>query len=371
MQNTKYILLLGLIFGSLLLVGHQTRIYAIGATDPATTPTPAQTETEKHGTQSIESFYNSDACSALTTPGEKVDCSKSDKVATFYDDISTTDTAPGKEEKGPCGTSSNIAETLFKFFSQPFAFLMKGSIETGQTTYNANDPIPQPCGDDIPGKAKQATQNIKDTLLPPNPNPLRDTADAASFKEIRSNALKEIISTASKGRCVPAALIMAISQREAGATFGYSDEQVTRYSTNDWQNSATEKEKQEAYCYNTCANPTVGCLGSDVQGPMQFEKRTWDGLYSQIKSALVADFHVPNEYIPDRCNLRDAIVGAAVKIKQDSKTGAGQCTGWDDNTVTNNVAGAYCGGGCVDSSACGVNYCGNVLNLYKSYSATY
>lgn len=339
------------------------------AADTTTPPVPTQSEVEKYGVQEGKDLFNPENASKLIPFGNnKTDVSNEAKSAEFFKDSSTPYVPYGESDNLPCGSSGNVLTDLIsKNFSEFIAHLFGGGIKTYQTIYSNGSNIPQPCRDNTISEFKRGTKDFKDALLPANLNPLRDTSSSVSFKEIRSDSLKEIIATASQGRCVPGALLMAISQREAGGAFGYSDEQVARFTADDWQKTATITENRESYCYNTCDNPKSGCLGLNVMGPMQFEKNTWDKLYNQIRAALVADFHVSDSYIADRCNLRDSIVAAAVKIKVDSKTTAGECAGWDEDTVKNKVAASYCG--CESSSACGVNYCDNIWNLYQSYSS--
>ncbi|MDO8452652.1 MAG: hypothetical protein Q7S79_02775 [bacterium] len=192
----------------------------------------------------------------------------------------------------------------------------------------------------------------------------------SSAISIQSTKLKEIFKDAADSQCVPIGVLLAISRRELDKTFTYSDLEVDKFSTNDWQDNlrADDPDVQRSSCYNTCLF-VKGCLpGDDVRGPMQFEIKTWNGHIAQIKSALQTKYGVPDNYIPNRCNLRDAVVGAAVKMKGNSGTLADQCSGWSDQTVKN-VAEGYCGkGACSGAIACGINYCDSVVDLYHKYT---
>lgn len=189
-----------------------------------------------------------------------------------------------------------------------------------------------------------------------------------SIINIQSTKLKQIFLDASQVQCVPLGLLLAISQRELESTFGFTEEQVEKFSTNNWQNTMTDVERDLVSCKNTCS-VAVGCLpGDDVQGPMQFEIKTWNPLVNDIKTVLEQKYGIkPDEYTPDRCNLRDAIIGAAIKIKRASSPEA-DCDGWSKETVYK-VSTDYCGAGaCEGKKACGVDYCGEVWKNYQSYS---
>lgn len=185
---------------------------------------------------------------------------------------------------------------------------------------------------------------------------------------IQSTKLKEIFLKASETQCVPIGVILAISRRELDKTFGYSDQEVEHFSSNEFPKNATYNDLLRVSCTNTCELISGCAPGDDVRGPMQFEEKTWNGHIATIKSALKQEYSVPDEYIPDRCNLRDAIIGAAIKMKANSGTGGDECSLWTDTTVRQ-VAEGYCGkGACSDHPACGVGYCDAVTNLYHRYS---
>ena len=195
--------------------------------------------------------------------------------------------------------------------------------------------------------------------------PFLDFLESGGFKgnprfvtQIKSLVLQGIFVDAAKRACVPPELMLAIAQREAGGSFNYTDEQVARFTTPDWWLTASDEELRQGYCYNTCADASLGCIGSDVQGIMQFERGTFNGYIDELRAILG---HEPN-----RCNARDVVYAAALKIKANSGTGAGECSGWGDDAVRQ-VAGRYCGGNCVDSAACGRGYCEDVLQKYKNY----
>lgn len=176
--------------------------------------------------------------------------------------------------------------------------------------------------------------------------------------QIKSPVLQGIFIDAAQRACVPPELMLAIAQREAGGSFNYTDAQVAQFTTPGWWLTASDEELRQGYCYNTCADASLGCIGSDVQGIMQFERGTFNGYIDRVREVVG---HEPN-----RCNAKDVIYAAAFKIKDNSGTGAGVCSGWSDGAVRQ-VAGRYCGGDCVDSSACGRGYCEDVLQKYKNY----
>lgn len=187
--------------------------------------------------------------------------------------------------------------------------------------------------------------------------------------------LTTVIGNAATRNCVPPALLMAISRMEAGGVWGWSCEDVAKYSRDQWWTSATPGELIAGYCYDTCA-ATGLCSGLTVMGPMQFEGGTWKGIMPEYTSN-----NTPYPLM-DRCRLDLSIEAAARKIKGDSGTGANNCGPWNEATVRQ-VAKSYCGscglGGCQNpanppnecNAACGgegVDYCENVWLLYKQYA---
>lgn len=179
--------------------------------------------------------------------------------------------------------------------------------------------------------------------------------------------LADLFNESAQNQCIPTAILMAISQMEAAGVWGWSCEEVARFSTPNWWENATQEELRKGYCYDTCA-ATGLCQNTTVMGPMQFEENTWKGI-------------MPGYSLMDRCRLDLSLLAAAKKIKANSETGPGNCDGWGEEIVRWKVAYRYCGScgteGCKAnpnpqdscSSACGYDYCGNVWILYQQYAA--
>ncbi|MEK7160742.1 MAG: hypothetical protein AAB724_01815 [Patescibacteria group bacterium] len=195
-------------------------------------------------------------------------------------------------------------------------------------------------------------------------------ANKVGLMIMKSGKLHDFFTDAAKTFCVPENVLLAISQTEAGGTWGMSDDNITQYSTPEWWNGASGADLCSGYAYDTCAGSNItdcqrdslSCAtGAVVRGPMQFEDQTFAGYKSKIEEYL--------DHEPDSRNLQDAIYAAAAKIKNDSGTGDTECDSWGEDTV-NQVAERYCGdcgtsnGG---SAACGVDYCGTVVSLSKEY----
>ena len=332
---------------------------------------------DKPGVSEGRSLFSPDNAAKLIPFGDsgKFDVSNAGKVAEFFENSSKpfvptpTPQASADNSRPVLGINiSAIFQDLVNRFEEFFARLFKGGIGTFQTIYVMGANPPRLDSGDVPAEFNRGTRDFKDSLLPANPNPFQDTSANVFFKEVKSDSLKDIISKAADGRCVPTELLMAISQVEGGHAFGYSGEEVAKFTTPRWQDTASAAEKQRGYCYNTCAQSNSGCVpGDNVMGAMQFNLGTWNEILPEIKNVLAQEFNYTDE--PDRCNLRDSIVAASVKIKRDSGTAQNQCTAWDENTVKNKVARAYCGS-CAAGAGCGVDYCGNVCNLYQSYSSS-
>ncbi|MEK7521332.1 MAG: hypothetical protein AAB599_00820 [Patescibacteria group bacterium] len=327
----------------------------------------AAAEEDKLGIGAGKSLFSIENAQKLIPYGERGNpITDEQSSAEFFDKSSkaygdnTVD--PKCKEQG----ITNPLDFLVKIF-EAIGRLFGHAIPVFQTIYVGNIPAPTACaGDKTSEEFNRGTKDFKDSLLPANFNPLRDTSAHVSFKGIGSDTLKEIVSNAADGQCVPSELLMAISQVEGGQAFDYSNEEVAKFTTTGWQDTASASEKQRGYCYNTCDQAGSGCApGDNVMGAMQFNWGTWQPLIPDIKKVLEAKFTYTGDV--DRCNLRDSFVAAAVKIKRDSGTLQGQCNSWDENTVKNKVARSYCGS-CASGDACGVNYCSNVWNLYQSYS---
>lgn len=183
--------------------------------------------------------------------------------------------------------------------------------------------------------------------------------------------LPDIFNSAAQTHCVPTALLMAISQMECGRAWNLEckpdSDQVGKFLSDIWQEQATEDEKWSDCCDDTC-NRTSLCSGTTVVGPMQFEEGTWASYMPEYTSI-------------DRCRIDLSAEAAAKKTKADSGTTAENCDAWDEKTIRY-VAKSYCGScgtsGCqwslengyTDScsSACGVDYCGGVWNLYEQFA---
>lgn len=184
------------------------------------------------------------------------------------------------------------------------------------------------------------------------------------FETIQSNLLREMFARASSLACVPESLLLAISKREAGRTWSYSDDQVVFFKTPNWWEQAGVNEICLGLGYDTCQSsfcqpePPPCAPGASVMGPMQFEARTFEGYRSFIEPILGR--------FSDRRILEDAVLAAAFKMKANSGTGSNQCQAWSEATVRQ-VAQAYCGA--CGGPSCGYNYCDDVYLRYLQYQA--
>ncbi len=180
--------------------------------------------------------------------------------------------------------------------------------------------------------------------------------------------LINLIKKKANDNCVPATLLMAISRMEAGGVWSLTCEEIEKFSRDEWWKNASQEELKRGYCYDTCA-ATGLCRGTTVMGPMQFEEQTWKT-------------YMPTYDPMNRCRLDLSFEAAAKKIKTDSGTTPLNCTSWAEETIRK-VAQRYCGScgteGCKESPlpgdpcspACGIDYCGSVLILYKEYQRLY
>jgi hypothetical protein len=210
------------------------------------------------------------------------------------------------------------------------------------------------------------------TELPPGQIPLK------------SQDLKEIFKEAAKKYCVPLPIILAISQIEASGVWNYTQDQVDKFTQAGWWEKAGCKMEEKVpgdctngYCYDTCkVYPEFNCSQYSVVGPMQFEEGTWNGYAEQLRIDLGRQ--------PHRCNLKDSVFAAAMKIKAGSGTAEGECD-WrereDEEDIVRRTARAYCGSCGVEAECgdypapeceaanrpCGVNYCEAALILYNNY----
>ena len=204
--------------------------------------------------------------------------------------------------------------------------------------------------------------------------------------------LMTIINEVAADKCVPTAMLMAISKFEAGGVWGWEDEEVAFFSQDRWWEGATSEQLRQGYCYDTCQEPDNDCAiitdadgnrrETTVYGPMQFEEGTWSGIMGGMDPM-------------NRCRLDLAIEAAAIKIKGNASDcppsycivdDSANCSSWSEQTVRY-VARRYCGscglGGCINpanppnecDAACGgevngvkVDYCENVWLSYYQYA---
>lgn len=198
----------------------------------------------------------------------------------------------------------------------------------------------------------------------------KQTQDSIYYSQFAKSPNSQIMTdyflAAANAQCVPVNLLLAISRRETGA-FVFDDATVKKFSVPGWWETADFNTREAGYCNNTCNKPNAGCApNSDVRGVMQFELKTWNDIKDDVRLSLIGMGEISTDfnYEPHRCNVRDAIIGSAIKIKRDSFTSPNQCTVWDEATVRS-VARSYCGA--CDVQACGDNYCDFVWNLYNDY----
>ena len=199
-------------------------------------------------------------------------------------------------------------------------------------------------------------------------------------KTMRSDDLMVIFEDAAERYCVPKAMLLAISQMEASGTWNYTDTEVEEFIEPGWWDEAgcvmskkVPGDCTKGYCYNTCAvYPELGCSEYSVVGPMQFEEGTWIAYLDDLGRDLGHE--------PHRCNLRDSVFAAAMKIKTNSGTGSSDCDNWSEDIV-HSTARAYCGSCGIteecgenptetckeENRACGWNYCQAVVALYNEY----
>lgn len=203
-------------------------------------------------------------------------------------------------------------------------------------------------------------------------NPYRLEGLSSTYTQIQSNNLNEIFKQTADQICIPLAALKSISKIEASRTWGYTDEEVAKFSTSGWWKTASQEELERGYCIDTClsydckkinrktntycdtGDTNPNCKKTTVFGPMQFEEITWAARFSCKKNP---DGTFDNDCLMERCNLKKAILAAAEKIKtnsNDKETGPCDSTtkSWDKNTMMCRVAGSYCG-------ACGTDWCNN------------
>jgi hypothetical protein len=185
-----------------------------------------------------------------------------------------------------------------------------------------------------------------------------------TYIDIKSTTLKEIFKEAAEKIGVPVAMLKAIARIEAGRVFGYSDQEVSNFSTYGWWLGLTSEAPTlngndpliiRGLGYNTCKYRNDCFSGADVRGVMQFEINTWRGIERQIDFGHQADRRV----------IPDAVVGAAKLIKNHALAkGETSASGWSEEVVKY-VAGRYCGN--PKSSACGGNYDNVVWAYYQQF----
>jgi len=205
--------------------------------------------------------------------------------------------------------------------------------------------------------------------------------------KIAEGDLEEVMVLAAESTCTPLAMIKAISRREAGSTWNYSEGQFGFYNSFPWWNNEEDYQAQPiqrpvictGFGYNTCTNeiasdsqfagdycgsgPRSGiCVANaEVMGPMQFEKGTWNGYKSSVEAKL-SENGINRQ--ADRRVITDAFIAAGLKLNRDS--GATNCSAWSTQEIENAARRYY--GKCTYTIGTGGNYCAEVCGYYNQYS---
>lgn len=284
----------------------------------------------------------------------------------------------------PC-EEPNIIEKLFGFLKEKFI--------GEQGFLNFIKPVTQLSATTSIGLA---SEQLRLSLYPAGQAP-SGTSQYAAAGNIPSD-LMEIFRKASTAKCVPMPMLLAIGEIEGGSMFNFTPEEIKRFSTPDWWVGASDEELKRGRCTNSCEpDPVNKCPAveepaiADVRGVMQFLIGTWQGPpeangegghVPQIREALKQECIASGEsenacqvwgsYKPQRCNLRDVIIGAAIKMRANSGTSENQCASWPENVVRN-VASYYYGGkpspdSCITTG--GWNYCDKAWENYQKYSSS-
>lgn len=211
------------------------------------------------------------------------------------------------------------------------------------------------------------------------------------IETITSAQLYNLILEASNLYGVPPGVLFAISHREAGKTWLYSDaDEMAVFNQYGWwgldlgsmNNGICPNLGKPwlccGYAYETCsgladdgtwcAYSITSCArGADVRGAMQIESRTFAGLIPLIQGNL----GLGAGESPDRRVLKHSIHAAAAKLKRDCQSGGYICAPdqWTQNEVYQAAQG-YCGD-CLNPNPggpCGINYCQDIWLRYLHYN---
>jgi len=200
-------------------------------------------------------------------------------------------------------------------------------------------------------------------------------------------SLEAVMILSATETCTPLAMIKAISRREAGSVWNYSETEFNFYNSYPWwQDSSLDvslKEDKNKICrgygYDTCSNlipndskfggqycksgPISGlcAAGANVMGPMQFEQRTWNGYKGKVESILSK---LSDSRQADRRVILDAFLAAGLKLHANS--GATNCEHWTAEEIENAARRYY--GKCIYTIGRGGNYCQEICEYYNEYS---
>lgn len=271
---------------------------------------------------------------------------------------------------------------------QPLLKAVAGDRGFGQsfTLYSQQQKEPT----DLSSKLKLKIERIKKATLPYRLSVVGSGSSTLNTTFIQPQGeLQKILTIASTTQCVPQNLLIAFANRESGLLYkwkGLSTEEINEkvkfYSTPGWWTKASRQQLLEGNCYNTC-DTVQGCpAGADVKGVMQFEAGTWgpedvqdgknlpkDSIAAKVRKVLLSrpEFSVPDNYVPNRCNLRDSIIAAAIKIKNDGGVPDTQCNSVWPRDAVEKAADAYCSCN-PEEVACtppgATNYCASIVEEY-------
>lgn len=253
------------------------------------------------------------------------------------------------------------------------------------TSTNPTDPLkPPPTSIYRPPTVKPTSKQIQKPTKKPTKKPvLKPTTKPSAIPtqkpiptigQVRPGKnLEEVISIVSQMACVPKPMLYAIIRNESGTRYdSMSTETFILYNTYLWWKSDKITSKNQI-CDFTAFDQKTGLIPSDSKfagefcwigditdsmGPMSISSFVWNAYPSQLSNLL-------GQSTFDRRVILDAILGAALHLKNVSTYRGSDCNNWELKYVAK--------ASCKYLSRCEydqqTNYCVNTCNYYNQYSS--
>jgi len=221
----------------------------------------------------------------------------------------------------------------------------------------------------------------KPTAIPTKKSVITPTSTPIPSKPIGlvrpGKNIDEVIEEVAKIACIPKPMLYAILKNESGDRYkNMSVDTFVLYNTYNWWNS-DRITSIDQICNFTAFNNKTGIIPTDSKfagemcwigditdsmGPMSISSFVWNAYLEREKSLM-------NQQTIDRRVIFDALLGAALHLKNVSLYKGTNCDHWELKYVVKAACKylSMCQYNLFNSD---INYCDNTCNTYNQYSST-